>query len=358
MNFNSFWLKILRILLFPVAVLYGIVIRIRNYLYDNEIFQPVEFNFPIICIGNLSVGGTGKSPMVEYLVKLLMPHYKTATLSRGYKRKTRGYAIAGTKATALDIGDEPMQFHLKFPEITVAVGEERAIAIPQLLFDRPDTEVIILDDAMQHRAVKAGLNILLTDYNHLFTGDFFFPTGRLRDSRSSYKRADMMVVTKCVEHLSRAEKEAIIAKIKPLAGQHIFFTGVRYGMPYHILSKNIKPVRKKTEVLLVCGIANPEPLKEHLRKDCAHFETIYYRDHYIFTIDDLREIKKKFAKIKGAEKIILVTEKDAVRLVKFADELKDMPMYVQPIETYFLFNESRQFDYLIKNFIESFKTIS
>lgn len=358
MNSNSFWIKILRILLFPFAVLYGIIIKIRNYLYDNEIFQSVEFNFPVICIGNLSVGGTGKSPMVEYLIKSLKPHYHTATLSRGYKRKTRGYAIAKDKTTAIDIGDEPMQFHLKFPDVSIAVGEERAIAIPQLLFDKPETEVIILDDALQHRAVKAGLNILLTDYHHLYTKDFFLPTGSLRDSRSSYKRADIIVVTKCIENMSKTEKESVKKKIKPLAGQHVFFTGIHYGMPYHILQKTIKPIRKKTEVLLVCGIADPEPLQDHLQKNCGHYDTIYYRDHYIFTIDDLKEIKRKFSKIKGAEKIILVTEKDAVRLVKFAAELKDLPIYVQPIEIFFLFNESQQFDYLIDNFIQGFKTIA
>ena len=240
MNFSSVWLRSFRVLLFPFAVLYGIAIKIRNYLYDNEIIQSIEFNFPVICIGNISVGGTGKSPMVEYLLRLLMHRYKTATLSRGYKRKTRGYVLADDKTTALDIGDEPMQFHLKFPEVTVAVGEERAIAIPQLLFDRPETDVIILDDALQHRAIKAGFNILLTDYNNLFTRDMFLPTGDLRDSRSSYKRADIIIVTKCSDNFSGAQKEQITAEIKPTARQQLFFTGIRYGAPCHIITRGIK----------------------------------------------------------------------------------------------------------------------
>ena len=204
MNFSSVWLRSFRVLLFPFAFLYGTAVKVRNYLYDNEIIQSIEFNFPVICIGNISVGGTGKSPMVEYLLRLLVHRYKTATLSRGYKRKTRGYVLADDKTTALDIGDEPMQFHIKFPEVTVAAGEERAIAIPQLLFDRPETDVIILDDALQHRTVKAGLNILLTDYNNLFTRDMFLPTGDLRDSRSSYKRANIIIVTKCSDNFGSA----------------------------------------------------------------------------------------------------------------------------------------------------------
>lgn len=358
MNFSSVWLRSFRVLLSPFAFLYGGAVKVRNYLYDNEILQSVEFNFPVICIGNISIGGTGKSPMVEYLLRLLMHRYRTATLSRGYKRKTRGYVLADDKTTALDIGDEPMQFHLKFPEVTVAVGEERAIAIPQLLFDQPETDVIILDDALQHRAVKAGLNILLTDCHNLFTRDIFFPTGDLRDSRSSYKRSNIIVVTKCSDDFSTEEKEAVAAEIKPAPGQHLFFTGIRYGAPYHIISRAIRRISKETEVLLACGIANPGPLKQHIQERCASYEAVYYRDHYIFTIDDLKEIRQRFEKLQGPDKMVLVTEKDAVRLVKFAAELKDMPVYVQPIETYFLFNESQRFNFLIENFIQHFKTRS
>ncbi|WP_152269493.1 tetraacyldisaccharide 4'-kinase [Agriterribacter humi] len=355
MNFSSVWLRSFRVLLFPFAFLYGTAVKVRNYLYDNEIIQSIEFNFPVICIGNISVGGTGKSPMVEYLLRLLVHRYKTATLSRGYKRKTRGYVLADDKTTALDIGDEPMQFHIKFPEVTVAAGEERAIAIPQLLFDRPETDVIILDDALQHRTVKAGLNILLTDYNNLFTRDMFLPTGDLRDSRSSYKRANIIIVTKCSDNFGSAEKEKVTSEIQPLARQHLFFTGIRYGAPYHIISRAIKRMSKETEVLLACGIANPGPLKQYIQEESASYDAIYYRDHYIFTIDDLKEIRQRFEKIKAADKMILVTEKDAVRLVKFAAELKDMPVYVQPIETYFLFNESQRFNFLIEKFIQDFK---
>ncbi|HEX5026632.1 MAG TPA: tetraacyldisaccharide 4'-kinase [Agriterribacter sp.] len=358
MNFSSSWLKSFRVLLFPFSFLYGTAIKVRNYLYDKEIVKSIEFNFPVICVGNVAVGGTGKSPMVEYLLRLLKDKYKTATVSRGYKRKTRGYVLANDKTTALDIGDEPMQFHMKYPQVSVAVGEERAIAIPQLLFDRPGTEVIILDDALQHRSVKAGLNILLTDSSNLFTRDYFLPAGDLRDSRSSYQRTDVIVVTKCRDDFSLAEKEKIKSEIKPGNGQCLFFTGIRYGTPYHIVSRSAKPLTRQIEVLLACGIANPDPLKQYINKNTAGFDALFYRDHFIFTIDNLKEIKGRFEMIKAVDKIILVTEKDAVRLAKFAAELKDMPVFVLPIETYFLFNESEQFNLLVEKFIQDFKTKS
>src|SRR5690348_10148983 len=181
--FSNFFLKSFRILLLPFALLYWLGIAIRNWLFDKNISKSSGFGLPLICVGNLSVGGTGKSPMVEYLVRILKDKYKVATLSRGYKRKTKGYALANETTTALEIGDEPMQFHLKFPDVPVAVGEERIVAIPQLLHDRPETEVIILDDAFQHRPINAGLNILLTDCNNLFYNDWFLPAGNLRDER-------------------------------------------------------------------------------------------------------------------------------------------------------------------------------
>ncbi|MEI9945280.1 MAG: tetraacyldisaccharide 4'-kinase [Chitinophagaceae bacterium] len=235
--FSNFFLRSFRILLLPFALLYWLGLVIRNWLYDKNISQSSSFALPLICVGNLSIGGTGKSPMVEYLLRLLKDKYSVATLSRGYKRKTKGYALADDDSTALDIGDEPMQFHLKFPNVPVAVGEERLDAISQLLQDKPATEAIILDDAFQHRAIKAGLNILLTDYNNLFTRDFYLPTGDLRDLKSQYKRAQVIVITKCDPAISEQEKQRIIKEINPKPHQSIFFTAISYGEPYHILDK-------------------------------------------------------------------------------------------------------------------------
>jgi len=355
MNSKFGGLKIFRVLLFPISVLYGMVVKLRNYLYNKNIIQSTSFNFPVIAIGNLSVGGTGKSPMVEYLLRLFSPSFKIATLSRGYKRKTRGYVLANDKTTAIDIGDEPMQFQIKFPQVSVAVGEERAIAIPQILFDRPDTDLIIMDDAFQHRAVNAGLNILLTAYNDLFSKDYLLPMGNLRDARSSYRRADIIVVTKCPVHLSEEEKETTIRSIAPMDHQQVYFSVIRYGEPYHILTRDKKSIDKQTQVLLVCAIANPEPLKKFLLESAYSCETQYYRDHYIFSIDDMKLIIKRYEKMKGSKKMIVVTEKDAVRLVKFENILKNIPLYVLPMETRFLFEEDASFNKRIQNFIESFK---
>lgn len=353
--FSNFFLKSFRILLLPFALLYWLGISIRNWLYNKNIFKSASFGLPVICVGNLSVGGTGKSPMVEYLVALLKDTYKVATLSRGYKRKTKGYALASESTTALEIGDEPMQFHLKFPGVPVSVGEERILAIPQLLHDRPATEAIILDDAFQHRSIRAGLNIVLTDYNNLFTRDFYLPTGDLRDLKSSYKRAEIIIVTKCKPDLGETEKQKIRKEINPLPSQHIFFTTIEYGQMYHISNGHNFSGDHNTEVLLVTGIANPRPLKRMLEEHSSSYHQLQYADHHIFTIDDLNDIRKKFETIETGNKIILTTEKDAVRLVKFNTEIAALPLYVIPVRHQFLFNEGIQFDQLVTEFIDTFK---
>ena len=353
--FFNFFLKSFRILLLPFSLVYWLVIGIRNFLYNKRILRSTSFGLPLICIGNLSVGGTGKSPMVEYLVRQLKNDYKIATLSRGYKRKTRGYALAGEHSTALDIGDEPMQFHLKFPDIPVAVGEERILAIPQLLHDRPGIQVIILDDAFQHRAIKAGLNILLTEYDNLFTRDFYLPTGDLRDLKNSYKRADLLIVTKCKPDLSEKESDAIRREINPLPHQQVFFTSIQYGTMYHIFSRQNGSIDNETEVLLVSGIANPKPLKQLLEDHSGSYSLMQYPDHHIFMIDDLRDIRKRFENMDAPSKLILTTEKDAVRLVKFNQEIADLPMYIIPIRHHFLFGEESRFIGLVNDFIRNFK---
>ncbi|MBA4139260.1 MAG: tetraacyldisaccharide 4'-kinase [Segetibacter sp.] len=354
MNFNFYLLKSFRILLFPFSLLYGVAVIIRNFLYDANIIKSVSFNLPIIAVGNLSVGGTGKSPMVEYLIRLLKNRYEIATLSRGYKRKTKGYALANAHTTALEIGDEPMQFHAKFPDVAVAVGEERIVAIPQLLHDRPKTQVIILDDALQHRAIGAGLNILLTDCSNLFTRDFFLPTGDLRDQRSSYERAQIVIVTKCPPDFSEDEKNKIKKEIDLKPGQLIFFTGIEYAKPYHIITRQEKEITTDDEILLVCGIANPKPLKSYL---AAHSKAYYdhtFSDHHIFIIDDLREIQQKLDEIQADKKMIITTEKDAVRLEKFNEELLEMPVFVLPVKHCFLFKEGMQFDSAVNTYIQNF----
>jgi tetraacyldisaccharide 4'-kinase len=264
--------------------------------------------------------------------------------------------LANANATALDIGDEPMQFYLKFPDVAIAVGEQRILAIPQLLHDRPATQAIILDDAFQHRSIRAGLNILLTDYSNLFTRDFYLPTGDLRDLKSSYRRADILIVTKCKPDLTHTEKQELIKEINPGPHQDIFFTTLMYGDMYHITTKQVFPSDTKTEILLVTGIANPKPLKKMLEEHSNSYHMLHYSDHHIFTIDDLSEIRQKFKKIETSNKIILTTEKDAVRLVKFNNEIAELPVYVIPVRHFFLFQEGERFDNRVSDFIKNFKT--
>jgi tetraacyldisaccharide 4'-kinase len=353
-NLNYPLLKPVRMLLLPFSLVYGLIIFIRNWMFDKNILRSASFNLPLICIGNLSIGGTGKSPMVEFLIDKLQQQTKLAVLSRGYKRKTRGYALANEQSTALEIGDEPMQFYNKFPGLTVAVGEERIEAIPQLLHDKPDTRVIVLDDAFQHRSVRAGFNILLTDYNNLYTRDWFLPTGDLRDQPGSARRADIIVVTKCPPDLSLVEKSRITKEIRPRDEQRVFFTVIAYGKPYHIISRETWTTNKTTEVLLVTGIANPGPLKKQLEESFNGYDEIAFGDHHIFTIDDLKYILKRFDQIQSPGKILLTTEKDAVRLQKFSQPLRSLPLFVMPIRPVFLFNEENQFMRLITTFIQGF----
>lgn len=354
MNFNAPLLRPIRILLFPFSLVYALLVWVRNRLFDKGLLSSTSFNLPLICVGNLSVGGTGKSTMVEFLVQRFKDKLPVAILSRGYKRKTRGYALADDRTSALEIGDEPMQFHLKFPDVTVAVGEERLVAIPQLLHDKPQTKAIILDDAFQHRSVKAGLNILLTEYSNLFTRDWFLPTGDLRDEAASYKRSQIIVVTKCPANITEEERKSIIAEIDPLEGQQVFFSTIDYGQPYHLAARHRVTINNHMEVLLVSGIANPIPLKEFLKENSQTYYEMLYSDHHIFSIDDWREIVKRFEAIQSTSKIILTTEKDAVRLSKFVSELQQTPVFVMPIEMRILFGQEAAFLQLVSAFIDGF----
>src|SRR5690242_12660589 len=349
--------KIKNILL-PISLIYGRVVATRNLLYDKKIFRSAKFDFPVICVGNLAVGGTGKSPMVEYLVSLLKNRYVTATLSRGYKRKTKGFLIADEKTRASDIGDEPMQFHQKFPDVTVAVAEERVIGIPQLLLAKPETQVIILDDAFQHRAIDAGLNLLLTGYNNLYPDDKLLPAGCLRDTKKSAQRADIIIITKCISNLTEEEKKAIIQKINPSKKQQIFFTKITYQVPYHLFTHQKLTEELRDNILLICGIANPKNIQAELSSRSKSVKTIRFKDHHVYNLADIKKIKENFTAINSADKIIITTEKDAGRLSAFENELKDLPVFVLPMWHQFLFGEEKKFNELIFNFVESNKRLS
>lgn len=343
MSFNFYLMRGVRLLLFPLSLLVWGYIVLRNYCYHRGWLKSTTFNLPVICVGNLSVGGTGKSPTIEYLLRLLTPLYATAVVSRGYKRKTSGYLLANSNSTALDIGDEPMQFFIKFPEVAIAVGEERLEAIPLLLQDRPETKVILLDDAFQHRKIQAGYNILLTDYNDPYWHDWYLPTGNLRDTPTSVARASVIIVTKCPDNLNDEQMQEMVNTIAPLPHQQVFFTRIRYGVPYHILSGQAMPLPRNAEVLLVCGIANPAPLKAWLEKEVSAYFMRHFADHHVYNIDDWHEIVDKFNTLDARSRFILTTEKDTVRLLKFGNLLQDYPVAVLPIEHEFLHKGAKPF---------------
>ena len=348
-------LSLLKYISLPFALLYGLVILLRNKFYDWKIFDSIAFNLPVICVGNITVGGTGKSPHIEYLIEQLKNEYQVATLSRGYRRHTRGFKLADANSNARDIGDEPFQFKSKYPSIEVCVAEERMTAIPELLQRKQGVQVILLDDAFQHRTVKAGLNILLTDYDRLFTKDFIMPFGLLRESRSAYKRADIVIITKCPQHLTADEKQKLITEINPLIHQQVYFSAIDYANIY-ALTPFQKEIGQDTEVLLVTGIANPKPLQEKLEKEFKKVHCFPYKDHHYFSIDDLNEMKDAFNHIATSNKIIITTEKDAARLMLLKDAILEMnlPFYAQAIRIHFLFNEDVLFNEKVKSFVAPF----
>ncbi len=344
---------IVRFLLFPFALLYGAIVWLRNRMYDSGFFSSVGFSVPVICIGNLSTGGTGKTPHVEYLIRLLQYRFRVATMSRGYKRHTQGFLMANEDTNALRIGDEPMQYHLKFPEVVVSVAEERMTGIPSLLQRRPDVDIVILDDAYQHRSVKAGLNILITDHAQPYFNDHVLPFGNLRESRKAAKRADIIIVSKCPENLSKADAESIKQKIAPLPHQQVFFTGLRYSTPYNFATGQPISITGKSAVL-VCGIARPEPLLSFLEQHTSAVHTLTYKDHHYFVTSDLDEMKAAYDNWNTADKIIVTTEKDATRLRLHHEKLATwgITIVVLPIEVYVLFEQGHELNAPINHYVE------
>ena len=329
---------ILRYLLFPFAIVYGLITGIRNFLFDIGILKSYSFAIPIIAVGNLSVGGTGKTPQIEYLIRLLSPNYKIATLSRGYKRKSKGYILADENADAELLGDEPYQMHLKFPKIKVAVDAHRKNGIEKLLALKDTPYVILLDDAFQHRKVKAGFYILLTAYNDLFCDDFILPTGSLRESKSGAKRADVIIVTKCPNDISEMEQDAIRKKIG--IAIPVYFSCIEYDDKVYndSESKNVADIRK-VDKLLLAGIAKPNPFFAYLQ--AVNDVKLHYPDHHHYTENDIKTIKDK-----ATNKLIITTEKDFVRMHK--QQLKSL--FYLPIKSNFL-SDGANFDKTILNYV-------
>ncbi|MHA7843546.1 MAG: tetraacyldisaccharide 4'-kinase [Winogradskyella sp.] len=332
-------MKFLRIILFPVVPIYYLITWLRNWLYDKGIKSSKSYDIPIICVGNLSTGGTGKTPMIEYLIRLLKDEKSIATLSRGYKRITEGYVIADHGATPDTIGDEPYQFYRKFKTIRVAVDGNRQNGIAQLLSSENKPDVILLDDAYQHRKVKAGLNILLTAYYNLYSDDIVLPTGNLREPRSGAKRANIIVVTKCPTGITENEKDKIAEKLKLAPHQQLVFSSIDYADK--VISTDLEmPLESLSKFTLVTGIANAKPLVDFLTNKGLSFNHLEYPDHYSFRPNDIEELAKK--------ELIITTEKDFVRL---ADNENLLPkLFYLPIEI--TIDKKDAFDSTIESFVD------
>lgn len=346
--------------LLPLSWLYGFIVYIRNKLFESGILKQKKYDIPVICVGNITVGGTGKTPHVEYLINLLKGDYKVAVLSRGYKRSTSGFILADNDSTVSQIGDEAYQIKLKFPQIAVAVDSKRQRGIENLLKlptgERPD--VILLDDAYQHRYVKPSYSILLTDFNRLMPRDKLLPAGRLREPVYYSEYANMIIVTKCPPNLNPLEQRIIMKEINPYPYQNLLFTYLDYGNIVPVFQNDepvftLKAIRNKT-VFVVTGIANPQPMYEVVRKYAAKVETLSYPDHHNFTKKDAQDIKSGFDDIESESKLILVTEKDAVKMrsMKNMDEELKKYVYYLPIQIKFV-NESDKeiFNDIIKNHV-------
>ncbi|MCB0696662.1 MAG: tetraacyldisaccharide 4'-kinase [Chitinophagaceae bacterium] len=342
-----------RIFLYPLALIYGAVVWMRNRLYDSGFYSSIEFSVPVISVGNLSVGGTGKTPHIEYLIRLLQYQFRTATMSRGYKRRTQGFLLADAETNALRIGDEPMQYHMKFPGLTVSVAEERMTGIPKLLQQRPLTEVVLLDDAFQHRSVKPGVNILITDHAKPFYKDRILPAGTLRENRQAYKRADVVIVSKCPDNITTQEADEITRNINPQQHQQVFFTKMFYETPYDLFTGEKLTLTGKN-IILVCCIAKPAPLIQYLEAQAKEVHVLSYPDHHYFLKKDIEEVQETHKNWDAGDKIIVTTEKDAARLYLHAEKLKEwgVTIAVLPILVSFLFNRGSAFDQLILNYTE------
>lgn len=333
-------MKILRKILLPIVPIYYGVSWLRNIFYDKGVFKSKSYNFPVICVGNLSVGGTGKTPMIEYLIRFLYMDYNVATLSRGYKRSTKGFQIANNMSTAQTIGDEPFQLYNKFKNVTVAVDADRRQGIAKLQsLKTPD--VILLDDAFQHRKVKAGFNILLTPYNKLYIDDITLPTGDLREPISGAKRADIIVVTKCSKDISIEERNTILKRLKPKPNQQVFFSTIAYSKYIYSNKEKIKLSDLKSKAFtLVTGIANATPLVSFLKAEDYMFSHLNFKDHHVFTEAEIEDLKKK--------ELVLTTEKDFTRLSNKLDANK---LFYLPIETQIF--EYEKFNSLVLNYVKS-----
>lgn len=348
-KFSAFEAQMLKFLLFPFAVLYDLGTRLRNIMYDRGIKPSVGFDLPVISVGNLTVGGTGKTPMVEYITRLLTPANVLGILSRGYGRTTKGFRLASPGEDATSLGDEPFQYYRKFGEhVTVAVGEERSLAIPMILNERENINVMVLDDAYQHRKVRPSLSILLSDYNRPFYDDYLLPAGRLRESKEGADRADAIVITKCPTTLDSNEQLTIESQVRKWSDAPVFFTSINYSYPIPF-SRTAVPLGER--VLLVSGIADARPFVDYCQKHFTVVGHLEFRDHYQYGERDFKKIADAVTKYNATS--VITTEKDMAKLDsdRFSTWISKYAFFYLPIAVRFLKGE-RDFDAMILSHVE------
>lgn len=337
-------------ILFPLTIWYGIGMWLRNLLFDLGVLPQRTFKATTISVGNLACGGTGKTPHVEYLIRLLSKDYLTAFVSRGYMRQTKGLVVDDGSHDYTQLGDEPSMVAAKFPDVAVAVSEKRAVALDYLLSQSEPPQLVLLDDAYQHRYVKPHLNILLTDYNHLYNADHVLPFGNLREFRSGRNRANIIIVTKTPQHIGPIERRGIVQSLKPYSYQKVFFSSIHYGDIYSLATGEKALLSDFSQVLMLTGIANPAPMLRYVKKSCK-VTPLSFPDHHNFTEEDLEQIVSKFESLSSDRCIILTTEKDSVRLMH-QNRLSQLPIYVLPIEVEISSNENYDFDEVVKSFVK------
>ncbi len=353
----------LNYLLSPFSFFYGIGVALRNKFFDWGILPSEQFPVPVICVGNLAVGGTGKTPHTEYLIRMLKKKYKIAVLSRGYKRKSKGFQLAGPQSTSFNLGDEPYQIYSKHPDIIVAVDADRRNGIRKLLALEDPPSVILLDDAFQHRYVTPSFSIVLTEYSRPFYMDKLLPFGRLRESKFSIERADAVIVTKCKKDIKPIEYRIIEKNMLLTAHQEVFFTSVVYGEMKPVFPGESEPwslldIRKKDSVLLIAGIASPDAFIKEMKKYTQNVIPLIYPDHHFFDKQDIAHIDKTFTEITSLGKVIMVTEKDAARFRSIREELPESirrSMYYLPITIDFCTRSKEEFHEMINKHIVSFQ---
>lgn len=343
---------------FPFTVLYGLGISILNGLYQVGILKSVRFDVPIIVVGNLSTGGTGKTPHVEYLIEVLRPYLNVATLSRGYKRKSKGFLGVAPNADAQLVGDEPLQFKRKFRDVYVTVSESRTVGVMQIMGNAPNTQVILMDDGYQHRAIEPGFVVLLTTFDKPYFKDFLLPGGNLREWRSGDQRANLIIVTKSPKTLTRDVADQYLERIQPLKHQSVYFSYYDYGMPYYFFdAEQSIELTDELDVILICGLANSDYLVKYLDETVNFARILDFPDHYYYKSQDLENLKAQYEQHDSLQKIILTTEKDAVRLELHRDFIvqHELPIFILPVQVHFHFGEGRSFENAIKQFLLGFK---